>query len=205
MVWADIFSLPYNNAAISADWWAMPLVVYGADESLIYIADRSQQPLTVSREQFLSARARIKKDKFRLMTLAAPDMSKLKDAVQAGIWQCVQLYTEKPPKGAKTNFGFEAYRHWASMLTNTRNTHSWARFFPTGSALWSALAGAGMSPGLMGWIYTWGLGEGMERGAYADFLDEAAALLKRPKLKDRSRSFSGEPFGLAGIGPGSHA
>ena len=116
------------------------------------------------------------------MTLAPPDLGKLKDAVQSGIWQCIQLYTEKPPKGAATNFGFAAYRHWANTLTNTRNTKSWARFFPAGPALWAALAGSGMSPGLLGWIHTWGLGDGMERGAYADFLDEAANLLKRPNL-----------------------
>ena len=184
IVWADRVSLPYNGLGSSADWWAMmPLVVYGMDDKQLYIADRSHQPLTASLADFRKARARIKKDKFRLMTLTPPDLSKLKDAVQAGIWQCIQLYTEKPPKGAKTNFGFEAYRHWANMLTNTRNPKSWTRFFPAGPALWSALAGAGMSPGLTGWVHTWGLGDGMERGAYAEFLDEAAELLKRPKLK----------------------
>jgi hypothetical protein len=123
------------------------------------------------------------------MTLAAPDPTKLKDAVQKGIWQCVALYTEKPPKGAKTNFGFAAYRHWAAMLTNTRNTQSWARFFPPGPEMWSALAGTGFVPGLIGWINTWGMGDGMERGAYADFLDEAAALLKRPKLSRAAEHF----------------
>ncbi len=190
IVWADMTSLPYNGIAPSEDWWAMlPLVVYGTDDQHAYIADRSRQPLTVTHEQFLSARGRIKKEKFRLMTLSAPDLSKLKDAVQSGIWQCIQLYTEKPPKGAKTNFGFAAYRHWANMLTNARNTHSWARFFPAGASMWSALAGGGMSPGLMGWIYTWGFGDGMERGAYADFLDEAADLLKRPKLKTAAEFF----------------
>jgi hypothetical protein len=59
----------------------------------------------------------------------------------------VQLYIEKPPKGAKTNFGFEVYRHWANMLTNTRNTQSWTRFFPAGSPAWSAMVGFGHNPG----------------------------------------------------------
>jgi hypothetical protein len=190
IVWADLFSLPYNAITYDEAWWAMqPLVVYGYEKDTVHIADRSHAPLTASRADFNKARARIKKDKFRLMTLAAPNLTKLKDAVQKGIWQCVQLYTEKPPKGAKTNFGFEAYRHWANMLTNTRNTQSWERFFPAGFALWSALVGHGLNPGLVGWVHTWGFGDGFERGAYADFLDEAAALLKRPKLKTAASFF----------------
>jgi hypothetical protein len=183
IVWADYCTLPYNDLPPDVGWWAMqPLVVFGLEDGVAHIADRSHKPLTVSAAEFSKARARVKKDKFRQMTLAAPDLTKLKDAVQKGIWQCVALYTEKPPKGAKTNFGFAAFRHWAAMLTNTRNTQSWARFFPSGPEMWSALAGGSYVPGLIGWIHTWGMGDGMERGAYADFLDEAAILLKRPKL-----------------------
>ncbi len=157
IVWVDRFSLPYNGFAPDEQWWAMmPLVVYGIEGDEVHIADRSHKPLTVDMGTFIKAWARIKKDKFRMMTLGAPDQTKLKDAVQKGLWQSVALYTEKPPKGAKTNFGFEAYRHWAGMLTNTRNPHGWSRFFPAGPKLWSALTGSGMNPGLIGWIYTWG-------------------------------------------------
>jgi hypothetical protein len=190
MVWADLFTLPYNATQPNDSWWAMaPVVVYGHANGVAHVADRSRQPLTVDAATFSAARARIKKDRFKLMTLSAPDLSKLKDAVQKGIWQCVELFTDKPPKGARTNFGFAAYRHWAAMLTNTRNTQSWARFFPPGPALWAALVGYGMNPGLLGWIYTWGFGDGMERGAYAAFLEEAADLLQRPSLKTAAAHF----------------
>lgn len=190
IVWADYCTLPYNDLPPNVGWWAMqPLVVFGLEDGMAHLADRSRKLLTVSAAEFGKARARVKKDKFRQMTLAAPDLTKLKDAVHKGIWQCVALYTEKPPKGAKTNFGFAAYRHWAAMLTNTRNTQSWARFFPPGPEMWSALAGGSYVPGLIGWIETWGMGDGMERGAYADFLDEAAALLKRPRLGRAAEHF----------------
>ena len=189
IVWADMFSLPYNDALLNDVWAMFPLVVFGVDGDTVHIADRSCRPFTVGRAQFAAARARVKKDKHRLLTLGAPDLAKLKDAVQKGIWQSVALYTEKPPKGARTNFGFEAYRHWAAMLTNTRNPHSWARFYPAGSAWWSAVVGDGFSPGLLGWIYTWGFGDGFERGAYADFLDEAAVLLRHPKLAKAAEYF----------------
>jgi hypothetical protein len=191
IAWADAFTLPYNGLPQDKAAWAMlPLVVYGYDEQVVHIADRASAPFTVETEVFKAARARIQKDKFRMMTLHAPDLARLSDAVQKGIWQCVQLFTDKPPKGAATNFGFAAYRHWAAMLTNTRNPSGWARFFPAGMRLWSALAGwGGMSVGLVNWVRTYGAGDGMERGLYADFLDEAAALLKRPGLKKAAVGF----------------
>jgi Butirosin biosynthesis protein H, N-terminal/Domain of unknown function (DUF4872) len=191
IVLADAFTLPYNRLPQDSGAWAMsPVVVYGYDETAVHIADRSHAPHTVDTATFKAARARIQKDKFRMTTLHAPDPSKLKDAVQKGIWQCAQLFTDKPPKGAATNFGFAAYRHWAEMLTNTRNPQGWARFFPAGLRLWSALAGwGGMSVGLVNWVRTYGAGDGMERGLYADFLDEAAALLKRPGLKKAAVGF----------------
>ena len=191
IVWADAFSLPYNRLPMDSGAWAMmPLVVFGYDENTVHVADRSNTALTCDTAAFCAARARVKKHKFRMMTLQPPDPAKLNDAVQKGIWQCVQLFTDKPPKGAVNNFGFAAYRHWADMLTNTRNPQGWARFFPAGKRLWSALAGwGGMSVGLVQWVHTYGAADGMERGLYADFLDEAALLLKRPGLKKAAAHF----------------
>ena len=53
--------------------------------------------------------------------------------MQKGIWQCISLYTEAPPRGKKDNFGFAALQYWAKMLTNTRNKQSWERLFAPGS------------------------------------------------------------------------
>lgn len=191
IVLADAFMLPYNRLPLDPGAWAMaPVVVYGYDDTTVHIADRSHAPQSVDTATFRAARARIQKFKHRMKTLHAPDLSRLKDAVQKGIWQCAQLYTDKPPKGAVNNFGFAAYRHWAEMLTNTRNPQGWARFFPAGKRLWSALAGwGGMSVGLFNWVCTYGAGDGMERGLYADFLDEAAVLLTRPALQTAAASF----------------
>ena len=109
--------------------------------------------------------------------------------VRDGIRQSVGLFFDKPPKGARTNFGREALRHWAAMLMNTRNPRGWPRFYPPGAGLWSALAGNGFNPGLVGWIGTWGLGDGMERGVYAEFLDEAADILGKPELREAAEGF----------------
>ena len=100
----------------------MPIIVYGYDEAAdqVWIADRANVPLTVATDELLSARARIKKDKFRLMTLDMPDHDKLSAAVSAGIWDCIKLFTEKPPKGSVKNFGLAAYQNWITLLNQAQ-------------------------------------------------------------------------------------
>jgi hypothetical protein len=189
LVWADMFSLPYNALEYDEKNWAMfPVVVFGHDGQTVHIADRSSQPFHVPAGDFAKARARVKQDRFRVVSLDPPDLRKLPAAVQKGLWQCIKLYTEAPPRGKKTNFGLAGLQHWAKMLTNTRNPQSWARFFAPGRRMWAALVGDGPHPGVFGWIQGWGDG-GAERGRYADFLDEAAALLEKPKLKSAATLF----------------
>lgn len=119
----------------------LPLLVYGYENGQVHLVDRSSQPLTVTAEELAKARARVKDDKFHILALGAPDVSKLPTAVQKGIWQSISLYTEAPSKGARDNFGFAAYQKWAAMWTNTRNTQSWERLFAPGPCMYAALAG----------------------------------------------------------------
>ncbi|MDA1330111.1 MAG: BtrH N-terminal domain-containing protein [Chloroflexi bacterium] len=88
LVWADSFQLPYNGRSETSDsyWDMQPLVVYGHDGHEAYIADRSSQGLRVDADTFLRARGRIKKDKFRVITLDLPSTDKLSGAVSNGIW-----------------------------------------------------------------------------------------------------------------------
>lgn len=130
----------------------------------------------------------MKKFKFRVVSLDRPMEDKLISATMAGIWQCIRLFTEAPPRGSKNNFGLNALQHWAKMLTNTRNKNSWARYFPPGGGMFAALAGDGLIPGLYEWINAWGDGSA-ERKRYAQFLDEAAILLDRPALKEAGEIF----------------
>jgi hypothetical protein len=99
------------------------------------------------------------------------------------------LFTEKPPKGARHNFGFAAYQRLADMLVNTHNKQSWERFFAPGMRMYHALAGSVGQPGAYSWVQTWGAASGAERGLYADFLDEAAAILKKPALSEPAEGF----------------
>ncbi len=177
----DMWLLPYNAMPYDEGMWGgMPLVIFGyePDKNEAYISDRSRVPLTVSAEDLDKARGRIKKEKQRLLLLRPPNEAKLAAAVTQGLADCAQLMTEKPPKGSAKNFGLRALAHWAAMLEKT-SKGSWAREYPTGRPLLSVLISS----------YTF-LGPAFgkticaERDVYADFLDEAAALLGLPALEN---------------------
>lgn len=188
IVWADAYTLPYNCSLMPADepmWWMFPIVVYGYDEAsnTAWIADRARVRLTATTQQLDAARSRIKKDKSRLMTLDPPSESKLAGAVQMGIWDCIKLFTEAPPKGGKDSFGFNAYHRLAEVLTRPKHRLSWEKDFPPGRAMYSGLVW------MFNDIMVFGKDGGAERDVYAAFLDEAAVILHKPTLKDVAQLF----------------
>jgi Butirosin biosynthesis protein H, N-terminal/Domain of unknown function (DUF4872) len=188
IVWADMWSLPYNALPWDKGMWgAFPLVVYGYEpqEDTVYIADRANVPLTVTIGEFAAARGRIKKIKHRLLTLGAPVEEKLAAAARLGICDTIQLFTEKPPKGSKNNFGLNAYQFWAKMLTRPKQRLSWEKQFPAGLPMYAGLTSAYEFSCLFGK----GTAQDAERGLYAAFLDEAAVLLQRPALSEAAARF----------------
>ncbi len=190
LVWADMFMLPYSGIGQRPDGWAMnPLVVLGPDGDDYWVADRAKRALRVPAERLSAARGRVKQARYRLMTIDPPDPDHVAPALLKGLWQCLNLFTEAPPKGSKDNFGFAAYARLAHLLTNTRHKQSWARQFPPGAKLYQALAGTPTQPGLYSWIMTWSSTEDADRNLFADALDEGAELLKRPGLRDAARYF----------------
>ena len=200
VIWADTFSLPYYGLSPNASMWLMrPVVVVGREADTYWLADGSRQPWAVSAADLTRARGRVKKDRFRLMTLEPPNPDRLPTAVKTGLQQCVSLFTETPPKGAKDNFGFAAYAKWAQLLNGTKHKQSWARLFPRGPALFQALGGSLRHPGLLGWVMTWTTAEDADRRLFADFLDEAALILGRPGLRATGDQFrtAGDQFRAA--------
>lgn len=189
IVWADAFSMPYEAQAGRVDYWAMqPIVVYGHDGERALIADRSGLGMEVSAKRLEEARARIKKDKFRVVCLGEPSEAKLVSSVNLAIWQCIRIFTEAPPRGTRSNFGLTAYEHWSEMLINKRNKQSWERFFPAEEGHFSAIAGHGPFPGLLDAIFAWG-DMGAERERFAVFLEEAAIMLKKQALNEVAEEF----------------
>jgi len=196
LVWADQFSLPYNDLSPADMMWNMiPSLAIETDGQSVAMVDRSSQPFRVFMQELTRARGRVKEDKYKLMTLDAPQTTKLPAAVHKGICQTISLFTEEPPKGGRDNFGFAAYKKFADLLVNTRNKHGWERYFAPGPRMFHALAGSPVQPGLYHWVNTWGTADGADRGVYADFLDEAILILKKPALKEPAEKFR-ESYGL---------
>lgn len=192
LVWTDSFSMPYNDLPRDQRMWGMmPVVVFGAEDDTCYVADRSRRPFRVAAQALSEARGRVKQDRYRLVVVDPPSEAKLPAAVQKGIWQCLSLFTEAPPRGSRDNFGFAALQKWAKMLTNTRHKQCWERVFARGPRLFQALAGSPHQPGAFSWIMTWNAAPDAERGLYADFLDEAALIVGKPGLGAVAEQFRG--------------
>lgn len=186
LVWADMWSLPYNTLSHDDGMWGMmPILVYGYEEQAdqVWIADRAATGLTITRGELAAARARVKKDKFRLMTLDQPDPEKLPAAVTAGIWDCINLFTEKPPKGSANSWGLKAFRYWADLLTKPGQRQSWEKEFPAGSKMYAGLTTALSHFGVTG------IRTDADRGLYAAFLEEAALILAKPVLHAVAQQF----------------
>lgn len=198
IVWADLFSLPYNSPEQDDGMWGMlPIVVYGydVDADTVWIADRAGVPLTTTTRELHQARARVKKDKFRVLTLDPPHPHKLVSAVQAGIWDCINLYTEKPPKGSKNNFGLAAFKHWAKLLTKPKQRLSWEKEFPAGRKMYSGLINVFYD------VNVFGKRGYAERDLYAGFLNEAAILLNKPALGGAAAHFRSSAQAWDALGP----
>jgi hypothetical protein len=186
LVWADVFSLPYNATPDDQEMWIMmPIVVYGLDEAQdqAWIADRARVPLGITPGELAAARSRVKKNKHRLVTLDPPNPDRLRAAVRAGIEACLQLYDGQPPRGPGANFGFNAFERWAGLLTRPGAKQSWAKVFPPGRAMYAGLTSAFDS------LVISGKGGVADRELYADFLEEAALILERPGLQDAAAGF----------------
>ena len=175
------YGLPHDEA----NWYTMPLVIFGYEPELgeAYLSDRSRVKLTVATDDLDKARSRIKKDRQRLILLGAPDESQLRDAIRAGIADCLALMTEKPPKGSARNFGLRAMQHWADMLAK-KSKGSWAKEYATGRPLLAALTSAYTFLGP-----AFGKTVQAERDVYADFLDEAAQVLDDARLSAAAQAY----------------
>jgi hypothetical protein len=183
LVWADRFSMPYNayDGLLGEEMYEMiPLVVFGRDPQTgtVEVADQSRRPVRVASENLTRARGRVKKDKYRQMTLSLPSFDKLVQGVASGIRACIQSFHTAPVKGHSRNFGFEAYQRWAGVLAGDQDKQSWSKIFPPGRQMYSGLVSAFER------IELFGTGGAASRPMYADFLEEASLILDKPALRD---------------------
>lgn len=188
LVWADRISLAYcpYDGMLGEDMYEMiPLVVFGRDaqKGTVFIADQSRVPLEAPLAELTRARGRVKKDKFRQITISLPSLDKLTYAVTSGIRACIQSFSTSPVKGYARNFGFAAYQRWADILIGNRDKQSWDKVFPSGRSFFAGVSSAFER------IELFGTGGAASRPLFANFLAEASVLLNNPALQESSAQF----------------
>ena len=197
ITWVDAFSLSYDPQPYEFEFPHMlPVVVFGYDEKSdrVSIADRARVPLVATTTQLAASRAKVKKFRHRIMTLGMPDSDMIPKAVQSGIRSSVQLYTEKPPKGARHNFGFAAYQRWADALRKPKMRGSWDKEFPRGRKMYAGLESVFSD------THTYGKEGFAERDVFATFLDEAAQILDQPVLREAAEHFRASALAWRDLG-----
>lgn len=178
IAWVDLAGLPYVQAP--SDWercWIHVAGVVGADDAAgeLLLDDRGPVPWRIDAETFAAARAAIRSNKHRLMLVEAPPAAiELERAVVAGLRAGVDGLQDPPIK----NFGIAAFEKWASLIADRKNKKGWPAVFRPGPDLLRALAATFHA------VETNGTGGGALRPLFADFLDDAAGILRVPGLGD---------------------
>jgi hypothetical protein len=181
IAWVDLAHMPYLQLPESLEGHLGHLVVVCGrdDDGAYWIDDRASQPFRVAAADLAAARARIGSYQHRLLLAAGgshvPDLPAL---VEAGLRECVANLSAK-----SDSFSLPTLRKWSRLMTDTKNPKGWPVVFKSQRGLYTALKSWFESVELSG-----SQGGGL-RGLYADFLDEAAAVLQRPTLSEAANAY----------------
>lgn len=174
IVWVEVTKLPYLFLSGHPNMYHT-IVVYERDGNEFVVGDLGQTVARISVEELEEVRHSHFAPKFRSLTItdapAKPDVREM-------VTQRIQLTCSQMLEGLGiTNFGMAAFKKWADMLTNTKNKKGWSQCFTDGSSLHGAMSS------VYGQIELRGFGGSAFRGMYADFVEQAAGVLKKPALK----------------------
>jgi hypothetical protein len=181
-VWVDAATLPYRGMPESWQGGAYHvLVVYGIDGETARIGDLTDEPLNIPLAQLAQARARIKKDKHRVLCVdGKAGKLDIRRAVRDGIAACVDSLT----KPRMRNFGLDAFYDWAERLHGSSGKDSWENVFKRGGHLWVGLTS------IYDFIEHYGTGGGLGRPLFAEFLYEAAEVLGDARMRAAGDRYS---------------
>ncbi len=172
VAWVDAAGLPHRALPKDMEGGAYHVItVYSIGERTATIGDLTDEPIEISLAELAAARARIKKDKHRLLALrAGKKMPALPKLVAQGLQASHRgLLGEGAPKQARRNFSLDALQTWAQRLSDSKGSDSWERVFTPGHRLWRGLTS------VYEFIEHYGTGGGLGRPLFAEFLQEAGA------------------------------
>lgn len=156
-----------------------PVVVTGRiDDGAYLVDDRGTAPFVVPADVMTAARGRVGSYRNRLIELRPGPgplpADRLRDALMAGLADQVDHLSS-----GSDSFSLPAWRKWSRLMTDRRNAKGWPRVFAAGHGLFDALIS--MVEQVDDGVGAWG---GHLRDLYADGLEEAAAILDRPALRE---------------------
>ena len=180
IIWVEVTKLPYMFLSGHPNTYHT-IVVYEKDGDEFIVGDLCESVFRISVEELEEVRHSHFAPKFRALTIKdAPANPDLREMVA----QRIGLTCSQMIGGLGIgNFGLEAFKKWAAMLTNTKNKKGWSQCFTEGPALHGAMSS------VYGQIELRGNGGSAFRGMYADFVEQAAGVLKKPALKKVADQF----------------
>jgi hypothetical protein len=166
IAWVDMGLLPYRGVPSGLEGGGYHVVtVYRVNEGEALIGDLTDEPISIALDDLAEARARIKKQKNRVLTVAGPQQDiNLRESVLAGIEACHDGLQNQRMK----NFTLEAFKTWADRMHGSSGKDSWERVFPPGHRLLQGLRS------VYDFIERYHTGGGLMRPLYAAFFAEAA-------------------------------
>jgi hypothetical protein len=182
IAWVDLANLPYRG--MPGHWSGggyHVIVVYEVDvaQGQATVGDLADLPITISLQELAVARARIGKQKHRLLGLTGePAPIDLAAAIQDGLRACHAGLT----KGRSSNFTLEGFQNWGEQLVAS-GKEGWPVKFPAGRNLWRGLTS------IFDFTEHYGTGGGLTRPLFSDFLKEASQALERPDLGELAERY----------------
>lgn len=180
IVWVEVTKLPYMF--LSGNPLAYhQVVVYGMEGDDVLVGDLGDSVIRMSMEELTEARNSNYAPKFRTVVISE---ATAKPQLRETLSDRIRVTCSQMLEGLGiANFGLAALNKWAQMLTNTKNKKGWPNCFPGGPPLHGAMST------VFGQIELRGYGGSAFRGLYADFLDQAAGVLKKSALKKVAEQF----------------
>ena len=182
LAWVDMAPLGYRGFPAHLEGAGYHLVVVQRVEGgQAWVSDLADEPVALPTEALAKARARIRKDKQRLMSLPAVTgpidwAGALRASLAAG-------HAGLAP-GKPRTFNLSSWEAWAKDLHGGRGKESWPLKFPRGTALWQVLCSSHQ------FIEKYHTGGGLLRPLYAEGLREAGELLGDAQLIELSERYA---------------
>lgn len=180
IVWVEVTKLPYMFLSGHANAYHQ-VVVYGMEGDDVLVGDLGDSVIRMSMEELTEARNSNYAPKFRTVVISE---ATAKPQLRETLSDRIRVTCSQMLEGLGiANFGLAALNKWGQMLTNTKNKKGWPNCFPGGPPLHGAMST------VFSHIELRGYGGSAFRGLYADFLDQAAGVLKKSALKKVAEQF----------------